>query len=514
MSYPNYPYHQGSSGQSQNYMPPEHATIGLSYPMYGSAAPQGYPSTNNPHPYPPNPSNPAPYPTSGTHSQPPYPTSAQYPSTPAQCPASSYPTNPSPYPSNPSPYPSNPSSYPSNPSPYPSNSSPYPTNQFSHQSNPAAYPPSNPGYPSQNQYAPSGHSLSQYCPATVPYPSNNSSQPPNRPYPTQSTGAAYQPHGQLMKSGTPTVRPAVPFDPRADAEVLRKAMKGIGTDEKAIIRVLTNRTNAQRQEIAVHFKSLYGKDLLADLKSETSGKFEDILKALMTPLPEFLAKELHYAMEGIGTNEETIIEIVCTASNAEIYAIKQAYEKKYGKPLESDLRGETSGSFRRLLTSLCQGNRNENMMIDNQAAFHDAQSLLRAGELQLGTDESTFNAILCSRSYPQLHQIFAEYHRLTGHDIDKAIKNEFSGDIENGLLAIVKSVRDKYGFFAERLHDCMAGAGTRDRALIRIVVFRSEIDLYDIKNAFQSRYNKTLEAAIESETSGDYKRCLLSLVSP
>jgi len=65
--------------------------------------------------------------------------------------------------------------------------------------------------------------------------------------------------------------------------------------------------------------------LLSDLKGELSGKFEDLVLALMIPLPVFLAREVQNAIEGIGTNEQTLIEILCTGSNAEIFAIKNAY---------------------------------------------------------------------------------------------------------------------------------------------------------------------------------------------
>lgn len=73
----------------------------------------------------------------------------------------------------------------------------------------------------------------------------------------------------------------------------------------------------------------------------------------------------------------------------------------------------------------------------------------------------------------------------------------------------VKSVEDKAGFFAERLYDAIAGIGTRDRQLIRVVVSRCEIDMQSIKQAYQKRFGKSLEQDISVRISIFYISLLI-----
>ncbi|KAJ8282738.1 hypothetical protein COCON_G00052570 [Conger conger] len=307
-----------------------------------------------------------------------------------------------------------------------------------------------------------------------------------------------------------TIRPASGFDPNSDAKALRKAMKGFGTDEDTIIEILANRSNAQRQEIRQAFKSTLGRDLMADLKSELSKNLGRLILGLVMTPAEFDAKMMKKAMEGVGTDEHGLIEILITRSNQEIQAMNTAFQDAFKKNLEDAITSDTSGHFRQILVSLAQGARDEGPA-DINGAMADAQELAEACNEDSSDMEMKFMSILCTRSFPHLRRVFQEFVKCSNKDIELIVKKEMSGDFKNALLGLVRSVKNQPSYLADRLYKAMKGLGTDDRALIRIMVSRSEIDLFNIRKEFKDTHDVSLHEFIQGDTSGDYRKALLLL---
>ncbi|XP_029940044.1 annexin A4-like isoform X2 [Salarias fasciatus] len=308
-----------------------------------------------------------------------------------------------------------------------------------------------------------------------------------------------------------TVTEASCFDAQADAQKLREAIKGAGTNEATIIEVLAHRTIIQRQRIKEAYKQTVGKDLADDLSSELSGNFRDVVLGLLMLAPVYDANELRNAMKGSGTDEACLIDILASKSNTEVKTIILAYKKEYGEDLEEAVTGETSGMFQRVLVSLLSAARDESDRVDEAQVVQDAKEIYEAGEAEWATDEDKFLSVLCGRNQHHLLKVFVAYQKISGRDIEESIESEMSGPLADVFLAIVKCLRNKSAFFAGRLYKSVTGPGVTDSILIRTVVSRAEIDMLNIKAQFQRMYGKSLSSIIKADTSGDYCQILLEL---
>ncbi|XP_022318148.2 annexin A4-like isoform X1 [Crassostrea virginica] len=312
-----------------------------------------------------------------------------------------------------------------------------------------------------------------------------------------------------------TVKPAAGnHDPEDASRRLHKAIQGLGTDEDAIIDVLAGHINYERQEIKKMYKTMYGQDLVDDIKGDLSGLFEKLCLYLLMPSRLFDAFCLHQAIEGLGTDEERLIEILCNKTNVEMESIKEEYKKYYKKSLEDDVRKDTSGHFQHILISLLQGNRSQEQEVDESKVVKDAKDLYEAGENRIGTNTSVFNTILASRSPPHLQAVFEQYRKLSQQDIEGAIKDETSGNLCKAFLAVVRCIKDPLEYYADCIHKCIKGLGTNDQRLMELVVAHCEIDLKDIGDVYLKKYGESLALAIKGDTSGDYGKLLVKLVTP
>ncbi|XP_043391022.1 annexin A9 isoform X3 [Chelonia mydas] len=248
-----------------------------------------------------------------------------------------------------------------------------------------------------------------------------------------------------------------------------------GTDHGAILDVLTNRTSAQRQQTTRVFQALTKQDLLKSMEAALSGDLERVIVGLLKPPAQYDAHELRAAMQGMGTDEDALTEILSTRSNQQLREILAFYQQDFKADPEKDIASETSGWFKEILLALATGKRERDTgIIDYALIQQDAEALADPGASSEGAGERTWISIFTQRSPEHLSRVFGQYRKSHGLEVEETICKRFRGDGQAAMPALASVCRNTPRYFAEKLHNAVKVETRGDYQAVLLALCRAE----------------------------------------
>ncbi|KAM6965201.1 annexin A1a [Aplochiton taeniatus] len=226
-----------------------------------------------------------------------------------------------------------------------------------------------------------------------------------------------------------------------DAQQLKAAMKGLGTDEDILIEILASRTNKEITEIKRVYKEANKKELESDIKGDTGGDFRNALLALCKAtrveesttlvtddLVDSDARALYEAGEKRkGTDCAVFIDILTTRSALHLRKVFERYSKYSKVDISKAIDLELKGDIESCLTAVvkCAGSK--------AGFFAEKLNLSMKGS---GTRTKILTRIMVSRSEVDLKRIKDEYKKKYGKTLYQDILDDTKGDYEKILLAL------------------------------------------------------------------------------
>ena len=303
------------------------------------------------------------------------------------------------------------------------------------------------------------------------------------------------------------------------AKVINSAISGLGTDTKAIIRLMVTATPEQLDATREAYSRLYKKDLIRAVGSEwkVSGDFKRIVQALAKRHPANVndEEEIDYsadvqamrdAVEGMGTDEAAVIALLANKTHKQIEDFREAYKIETGELLRERIRDETTGLFEsKLFRETLMGlltPREEQIAIYLQEAF--------AG--WVSNDDWGLISMLVHRSDEEREAIRNKYIECHGADLIADIRSNCSGDYEDALVACIAP---KTRTLARGIRTCMSGwlSSTNKTGLMALLTHKDQ-RMPQLRKQFEKEFSgKTLQGVIKKECAGDFEAALVSLAA-
>ncbi|KAL6989730.1 hypothetical protein U1Q18_015481 [Sarracenia purpurea var. burkii] len=300
-------------------------------------------------------------------------------------------------------------------------------------------------------------------------------------------------------------------DPIADAEAIRKAVHGFGTNEKAIISIVGHRNAIQRKMLKQAYEETFQENLTKRFESELSGNLEKAVFRWMLDPADRDAVLINTAMKQSPPDYRVIVEFSSIYSPEELLAVKRAYQARYKHSVEEDLAVHISGDLGKFLLALVGIYRYDGEEINARLAKSEATVLNNA------INDKIFNhveviRIISTRSKAQLIGTLNRYKDDYNTSITKHLVNDPADQYLAALRIAIRCVNDPHKYYEKLLRNALNQHGTDEDVLTRVIVTRAEKDLKDIKELYYKRNTVTLDHAVGKKTSGDYKAFLLTLL--
>ena len=309
---------------------------------------------------------------------------------------------------------------------------------------------------------------------------------------------------------------AKPATTASDVESLRKAMKGMGCDEKALIRVLTSPQYSNpwaMAQLVQDYNSRFIRNLEDDIKSETRGDLETALLALMRGPLGLDVAVLDKALNRIGTDEEALLDVLLGRSNADMRAITAEYRRVKNKDLAVDIREDVDDTLFRLCSMVLAATRAEDAApVLPHEIDQKVTELQRATEGTIGANAVSVAQIFTSSNAAQLHAMADAYQRKYHRSLQDVIEKEFRGDMEDALLRMLASGQDRAAFDAQRLREALTKR--KDRLFINraVALYWDVPRLEAAKAAYKKRYRVALGKDVKDLLKGDMEDVMLAVL--
>lgn len=293
-------------------------------------------------------------------------------------------------------------------------------------------------------------------------------------------------------------------------------MKGMGCDEKAIIRVISGAQYSNpwaMAQLVREYNSRLIRSLEDDIKSETRSGLET---ALLAVIRGPLANDVYIlskALDRLGTDEDALMDVLLNRSNADIRAIAAEYKRVKNRDLLVDVKADVDEALFRMYSMILSAARAEDAApVLAHEIDQKITELQRATEGMIGANAISVAQIFVSSNASQINAMADAYQRKYHRTLQDVIEKEFRGDMEDALLRMLTAGQNRAWSDAFRLREALTKR--KDRLFINRVVslYWDPSRLEAAKDAYKKKYGITLAKEVKDLLKGDLEDVILALL--